>query len=396
VKFADVIGQSEVKRRLVSMHRENRFPHALLLLGSEGSGALELAYAMATYDACTGDKSGGDSCGECPSCKKAQKMAHPDIHSIFPSIRKNDSTTSETFQPEWREVMTAGGYFGLPEWTAAMKGLKATEVDDDDDTAGGGKADNKQAQILKDAAVAIHQSLSLKPYEAKRQFMIIWKPELMNEVTSNSILKILEEPPTDTAFILVSEDTERILPTILSRTQVVGVPPIDEGSLAEALTARLGIGGDEAVRTAHIARGNFVAAKRLVAGAEDRRRGLEIFKGVMRSAWKRDVKGLSDTAEEMKKLSREQAKNVLTYWRGLLRESFVMNLECPQLNYISKEEEEFLSRFAPFIHLGNIEELTRRFDKAAGMIEQNGNIKMVMLDLVLNLTALIRNSKRPE
>ena len=98
----------------------------------------------------------------------------------------------------------------------------------------------------------------------------------------------------------------------------------------------------------------------------------------------------------MKKLSREQAKNVLTYWRGLLRESFVMNLECPQLNYISKEEEEFLSRFAPFIHLGNIEELTRRFDKAAGMIEQNGNIKMVMLDLVLNLTALIRNSKRPE
>ena len=226
--------------------------------------------------------------------------------------------------------------------------------------------------------------------------MIIWKPELMNEVTANSILKILEEPPLDTSFILVSEDTQRILPTILSRTQRVVVPPLTEADIASYISAHYERTTSEAQRIAHIAQGNLAAAIRLVEGGNERSLALDFFKNVMRAAWKRDVKALADTAEDLKKLSREQVKNVLMHCRALLRESFVMNLSTPQLNYISAEEEEFLARFAPFVHINNIELLTSHIDKTISMVEQNGNIKMVVLDLVLSLTAYIRNTQRPE
>ncbi len=396
MQFKDVIGQSAVKDSLLAMSGEGRTPHAMMFLGGEGCGSLPLAIAFAQYVNCTGDKSGGDSCGECPACRKISKLVHPDVHFIFPIAKVGTSDDTDSFLPEWREQVTQNAYFGLPEWTTAMAQRKssapAPEDEPDDKKAAGV---GKQALIAKDAATAIHQKLSMKPYEADRQIMIIWKPELMNETTSNSLLKILEEPPTDTMFLLVSEDSQKILPTILSRAQTFRIPPISEEDMAAALAKRDGLYGDEAKRVAHIAQGNYVAALRQMSSTDATKANLEFFKGMMRGAWKRDVITMNELADQCRSMSREQAKTLLLYCQHLIRESFVMNLCQSELNFLTADEEAFLVKFAPFVHVGNVEKLAAMFDDCIAKVEQNGSIRMIMKGMILNLTALIRNSKRP-
>ena len=393
--FRDIKGQPAVKASLISMASEGRTPHAMLFLGAEGSGSLPLALAFAQYVECTGDKSGGDACGECPSCRKIAKLVHPDVHFVFPISKAGASDDTDAFLPQWRNMFLSSPYFGLQEWNEAMAERKdaAADVADPDDKKNA--AAGKQALIAKDAASLLHHKLSMKPYEADRQILILWKPELMNETTSNSLLKILEEPPTDTMFILVSEDSQKILPTILSRAQCFRVPPIAEADLAGALRTRDGLTPDDAMRVAHIAQGNYVAAKRQISSSADSSANLEFFKDMMRAGWKRDVIKMNNLAESGRSMSREQAKSLLLYCQHLIRESFIMNLGRPELNFLTAQEESFLVNFAPFVHVGNVERLASLFDDCLAKVEQNGNIRMIVKGMVLTLTALIRNIKRP-
>lgn len=395
VFFRDVIGQSAVKKSLLAMADEGRAPHAMLFLGGEGCGSLPLALAFAQYIDCTGDKANGEPCGECPACRKIAKLVHPDVHFIFPIAKVGSADDTDSFLPQWRELFLQNPYFGLPEWNEAMSARKSSAPADDDADPAAKTTTGKQALIAKDAATIIHQKLSLKPYEAKRQIMIIWKPELMNETTSNSLLKILEEPPTDTMFLLVSEDSQKILPTILSRAQTFRIPPISEGDLAQALQVRLSLDPDTARRMAHIAQGNYVAALRQTRTTDQTKAQLAFFQEVMRAAWKRDVVKMNTIAESARTFNREQAKSLFLYCQHLVRESFIMNLAQSQLNFLTADEEAFLVKFAPFVHLGNVERLAALFDDCIAKVEQNGNIRMIVKVMVLTLTALIRNSKRP-
>ena len=394
MRFADVIGQKAIKDRLLAMTAENRVPHAMLFMGAEGVGALPLALAFAQYVDCTGDKSNGDSCGLCPACKKNAKLVHPDVHFIFPISKNGSSDDTDSFLPQWRETVTRSPYFGQTEWIEAMAAHKPAQPKEDDDPQAATPA-GKQALIAKDAAQAIHAKLSMKPYEADRQIMIIWRPELMNETTSNSLLKILEEPPTDTIFILVSEEPQKILPTILSRTQTFRIPPIDEADLSTALSRSALLVPDEAARIAHIAQGSFVSALRQVSQSQTDARNIDLFKKMMRAAWKTDIIEMNNTAEACRAMSREQLKSFLTYSQRLIRESFILNLDNRQINFLTQPEEEFLINFAPYVHVNNVEKLASLIDDATARIEQNGNIRMTIKSMILNLTVLIRKTNRP-
>lgn len=395
VYFRDVIGQSTVKRSLLAMAGEGRVPHAMLFLGEEGRGALPLALAFAQFIYCTGDKSAGEPCGQCPACRKVERLVHPDVHFVFPIAKNGSADDTDSYLPEWRETVLKSPYFGMAEWNAAMASRRpapsADEPDDDKKSTAG-----KQALIAKDAAETIHQKLSMKPYEAERQILILYKPELMNETTSNSLLKILEEPPADTMFILVSEDAQRILPTILSRTQTFRIPPIAEPDLAEALARRQGLNTDEANRLAHIAQGNYVAAIRLLNASAETKVNLEFFKEMMRAAWQRDVVKMNTLAESCRAMSREQAKSLLIYCQRMIRESFIMNLATPSLNFLTADEEAFLVNFARFVHVANVDRLAALFDDSLAKVEQNGNVRMIMKGAILSLTALVRNISRPQ
>ena len=394
MRFADVIGQKAIKNRLLAMTAENRIPHAMLFLGAEGVGSLPLAIALAQYIDCTGDKSGGDSCGQCPACRKNERLVHPDVHYIFPIAKLGQNDDTDTYLPQWRQTVTRTPYFGQADWTEAMTAHKSASSKSDDDAAPAASP-SKQILIAKDAALAIHTKLSMKPTEADRQIMIVWKPELMNETTSNSLLKILEEPPTDTIFILVSEAPQKILPTILSRTQTFRIPPIEETDLQTAISRSAGIVGSEAQRIAHIAQGSFTAALRQISQSETDARNLATFQEMMRAAWKADVVMMNNIAEACRALSREQAKSFLAYSQRMIRESFILNLDDTRLNFLTQPEEDFLVKFAPFVHVNNVERLAALIDDTTARIEQNGNVRMTLKSMILNLTVLIRKTQRP-
>jgi len=376
MQFKDVIGQETVKHYLRDMYASQRIPHATLLLGGEGSGALALGIAFAQYINCTGDKTSGDSCGTCPSCQKYQKLVHPDLHCIFPVIKKDDSTTSDTYMPEWREMVTQTPYFNLTQWTNSIGG-------------------NKQATILRSDAIAIHHKLSMKPYEAQYQVLLMWKPELMNEVAANRILKILEEPPSNTLFILVSESSAEILPTILSRTQMLKVPPIAENDISAFIQQRYNLPEQDAQRIAHISNGNLINTLQIIGEAQEAKDNLDFFAKIMRCCYSRKVPEMMQISEETgRNLSREQLKNRLTYSLRMLRENFIMNLNQPQLNYMTPDEENFSQKFSRFVHLNNVIPMSELINEAIAHIEQNGNVRIIIMDLLLQMTVHLK-AERP-
>ncbi len=373
MQFSEIIGQEAVKTQMRRMVSEHRVAHAMLLHGAEGHGTLPLAIALAQYLNCTGNKDLGDSCGACPSCRKYANLAHPDLHFVFPIIKNSDgSGDSDMFLPQWREMFTRSPYFSLSQWLDKL----------------GGK---KQGGISKDDAVAIHQKLSINAYEAKFQVLIIWHPEMMNETASNRILKILEEPPADTIFLLVGESTSEVLPTILSRTQILKVPPIDD----EAMNAKLqsdGLAIDVAARTTHIACGDYVKARQVVDEADEMVQNLDFFRRIMRTCYSSNVFEMMEISNQAKDISRDGLKRRLTYALDMLRQNFVLNLGEPEIVFMTKKEEEFASRFAPFVHLDNVFGLSDAITEAIAHIEQNGNERIILMDLMMKMAVLI---KRP-
>ena len=375
MNFSQIPGQKAVIDRLRSSVAENRVSHALLFYGPEGSGKFALALAFARYVSCE-NRTAEDACGVCPSCVKYDKLIHPDLHFVFPVIKKKSGTepVSDTFIPQWRAMVLRSAWFSLSTWTEAME------------------VANEQALIPVAEAAEIIRKLSLKSFESDFKIMIIWLPEKMNAETANKLLKIIEEPPARTLFILVSEEDDKLLPTITSRCQHIRIPAIPSEELTNHLVQTLGIDQDKASGIAAIANGNLVRARELARDDESTTIHLDRFTRLMRTAYTRDIHSLVTWSEETAGLGRERQKSFLSYSLRMIRENFILNFNGREnrLVYLTRAEDEFSDRFHPFINDRNINALNREFNLAYAHVESNGNTKMIFLDLALKTMRLIR------
>ena len=376
--FDDLIGQRAAIDSLRSAIDHGRLPHALLIGGAEGTGGLPLAWAAAQYILCTHrDAATGRPCGTCPDCVQAQKAAHPDLHFVYPVVNKSSGATSsvsDDYAAEWREALTADPYLTLADWVAR---------------SGGGDS-NKQAQIFVTEAAAIIRTLSTKPLQSDYRIMILWMPELMKEDAANKLLKIIEEPYERTHFLLVSAQPERIIGTIQSRVQRLNLPPLDEATIASALTGRFQCTERKAADMARIAHGSYVAARQLLHDDEERQLHFDRFCRMMRSSYGRRLFEMKAWSDEMAALTRERQCSFLQYAQGLIRENFIMNFGHAELNYMTEAEAQFSARFSPFVRQDNIAGIMEQLARAEQDVRQNVNSKMVFFDLSLRLIMLLK------
>ena len=370
--FKDVIGQEALKEKLRREVDEGHIPHAQLFCGPSGVGKLALALAYARYLCCT-NRSDGEACGHCQSCKQWDQLMHPDVHFMFPivSSEKKKKTICADYLTEWRELLINSPYFSYSQWLEAID------------------AENSQALIYGKESDEITKTLSLKPVQGDFKITIIWLPEKMNETSSNKMLKLLEEPPERTIFLLCSEEPERMLPTILSRAQRINLPRLTEIEIAEALQNKYGIEPRDSENLAHLANGSFVKALDQIHLNEDNDRYLELFISLMRLAYARRIREMKAWSEEVASLGREKQKELLTYCQRMIRESFMANFHQKQMSYMNLEEQNFTSRFAPFVNEGNAMGITQELSEAQIHIEQNVNAKMVFFDLALKMIVLL-------
>ncbi len=384
MQFSQIIGQQDIKNRFIRSVTEQRIPHAQLILGPQGVGKLGLAIAYAQYICCE-NKSATDSCGVCPSCVKYSKLAHPDLHFVFPVIKPASKTTvvCDDFISDFRAMILKNPYFGLNEWYA--------EISDD----------AKQGLIYSNESEEILRKLSLKTYESEYKIMIIWLPEKMHNTCANKLLKILEEPPEKTVFLMVSNEPDQIITTILSRTQHIHVPRLTEKDIAQTLVKddELEISELDAMNIARISNGSYLNALAVLNEGDENKINFERFVTIMRLAWmvgnKKDhasLKTLRKWADDMSPASvgRERQKNFLVYAQRMTRENFIRNIQQPELNYQTAFESEFSNRFSPFINERNVEDIMNEFALAEKHIEQNVNAKMVFFDLVLKIIMLLK------
>ena len=371
--FHNVIGQDDLKARLTDTARRGIIPQARLFCGRTGSGTFPLALAYARYLNCT-DRTDTDACGKCHSCRQYDALAHPDLHFVFPIVadKKRKRTVCDDYLGEWREMLTEHTYFDLDEWLDRME------------TAG------KQALIYAEESDQMIRKTSLRIYEAQYRVLIVWMPERMHAACANKLLKLIEEPPARTVILMVSDAPDLILGTILSRTQRLDVRPIEADTLARALEQRNGLPPDAARRTAHLAHGDLLAAERSMGDDERQRLFLDFFIRIMRNAWKRDVRAMKQTADELAALPREQQRAFLAYCQHLVRENFVRRFRSDDLNYLRPDEAAFSARFSPYVNERNVFDFAAELADAERHIAQNGNAKMIFFDLTLRITVLLK------
>ncbi len=373
MRFKDVIGQDEIKSRLVQAYKDNRVSHSYLFYGAPGVGKMALAIAFAQYLSCE-NKEDGDSCGHCPSCLKYEKLVHPDLHFVFPYITSSNSqnkAVSDTYIDLWRPMVNNSPYFSYRDWTNNLQ------------------SENKQCQIYAAESAEIIKKVSLKTYESDYKVMIIWLPEKMNTECANKILKVLEEPPHNTVFLLVSNCREDILPTIQSRTQPVKVLGIADEPLKHALVEKFGISESEAADVVKISNGSFLEARQQIEQDEENAFNFDNFKSLMRICYKYDVVSAFDFAKSISKLSRERQKSFINYCLIMVRENFVRNVNS-DVAYLTKEEEEFSVNFSRCINERNIDSYITILNDTYYQIERNGNSEIIFTDTAFNIMKIIR------
>jgi DNA polymerase-3 subunit delta' len=373
MRFSEVAGHADLKQRLIQSVAEQRVPHAQLFHGPQGSGALALALAYATYLSCQ-DRQEDDSCGTCPSCRKYDRLIHPDLHFAFPvfTTKSNNKPVSDDFIAEWRKALLENPYLTSNQWYGQI-GME-----------------NKQGSIMTRESEEITKKLLLKSYESDFKVMIIWMPEKMNKTASNKLLKLIEEPPPMTIFLLVPEDTGPMLPTILSRTQLIVVPRIGEEDLLEALRKKHKA-TDEILRNAvKIAGGNYVKAEENLLKNEDSAYQLELFIRIMRLAWAREFQQIFEWVEELAGLGRERQKTFLAYAIRMIRENYLLNKGQNELVRMTADESDFSKKFFPYINDGNVPAMVQELNEASIHIEANAYARIVFLDFALKLVKLIK------
>lgn len=375
--FKDVIGQDELKVHLTETARRGLVPHARLFCGEEGTGGFQLALAYARYLNCT-ERSDTDSCGRCPSCLKYNELAHPDLHFVFPMV-SNKAAKKEVcddYMPEWRAFLKnrieQHAYFNIDTWLAQMG------------------AENKQAIIYSIESDRIIHKMNLRIYEAAYRILFVWMPDRMHEACANKLLKIIEEPPANTAILMITESPDKVLGTIVSRSQPVQIRPVQPEVLTTALEAIWGVPEEEARQIAHLSGGNYFKATEFLTVDNDNAYFLEQFKTIMRNGWSRNVAAMKSFAEEMASLGREKQKNFLAFCQRQIRENFINCLCEPSLNYMSREEADFSKNFSPYVNERNVIDLMDELSLAERHISQNVNSKMVFFDLSMRIIVLIK------
>ncbi|NCC10780.1 MAG: DNA polymerase III subunit delta' [Bacteroidia bacterium] len=368
--FKDIIGQQEAKERLLQEVKENRIPHAKLICGSEGIGKMALALAYARYICCT-NRGETDACGCCPSCVKFNKLIHPDVHFVFPTI--SNKKTCDDYMPEWRTFVLRNPYFNLSHWL--------TEI----------KADNKQAVIYTNESDELIKKLNFKALEGGYKVAIIWLPERFQIACANKLLKLLEEPPAKTLFLLVSEAPEMLLPTIQSRVQRLNVRPIANEKIAQVLREKYQIEEQGSFTIAHLANGNFIKAIETIHLNEENALFFELFINLMRLSYQRKIKEMKQWSEKVADLGRERQKKFLEYCQRMTRENFIYNFHQSEMTYLTPDEQQFATRFAPFVNERNIMGIMDELSEAQQHIEQNVNAKMVFFDFSLKMIVLLKN-----
>jgi DNA polymerase-3 subunit delta' len=372
MRFADVIAQEDLKRRLRSSFKEGRLAHALLFLGPEGSGALPLALAFAQYVSCT-NRQEEDSCGQCPSCRKMSGLQHADLHFSFPyfNITGKDQTLSDDYLDSWREAIKENPYFDVDDWRNRLT------------------TDNKQLLIPVSEAGAIIRKLSLRSYEGDYKFMIIWGADMIKTDTANKLLKIIEEPPDHTLFFLVAGSTEQMLATILSRTQVIQVPRLRDEQIRLALLER-NVDPVKADQIAHYTQGNWFRSVQLSESTDPNAMFFEQFQRWMRMCYSRDAIAIIRWADEMHALTREEQKHFLTYALDQIRQNLVLNYAGEDLARMSATEREFSVKFSPFINDTNAFGLMEILNDAHHDITRNAYSKLVLADLSFKMHNLLQ------
>lgn len=364
MKLSDVIGQDEVKSRLMQMLSEGHLPHAILLAGPNGVGKLALAVAFASY-----------LLGEDNAMVK--KLEHPDLHFTFPTIKLPEMSSgykpvSDDFAREWHELIIKSPYFSMDQWL---------------DTIG---AANQQAIITAGESDNLVRKLSLKSSQGGYKVSVIWLPERMNQECANKLLKLIEEPPQQTVFIMACEEPALLLDTIRSRVQRIDVKALPQDVITKALVEKRGIDQDMAIRIARIASGSWLKAlQELQAGGENEQ-FLELFISLMRMAYRSDARGMKTWSDDMAAMGREKQKRFLQFFLHIIRESFVYNFNLPdKLNFMTLQEEQFAKNFARFINEANILAIYDLINLAIRDISQNANPKIVFFDTALKMAVQI-------
>ena len=376
MRFADIIGQETLKRKLADNIDQGRISHAQLFTGEAGVGTLPLAIAYAQYLNCT-NRHDGDSCGECPNCRQIAELAHPDLHFVFPvnkqGKKSGEVVLSQHFMPLWREIMdNTGGYFTREQWEERLNLGKTL-----------------QGIISAKEADEIIRRLSFKSFESEYKIVIIWQAEAMNDEAANKILKILEEPWEKTLFLLITERADRLLRTITSRTQEVSVPKIDTASLQSIAS---GVADDvQRQNMARLASGNLIEMRRLAGGEEDaaRKESFDLFCRLMRLSYNDKHLELIEWADDVASLSREQQRSLLHHSARLLRESYMLHAGLGRISYLWGEEAAFCNKFAPYIGNQNVEFILGEIESALRQINQNGNARIVFTHFALAVSKTI-------
>lgn len=367
MQFKEIVGQQDAKQRLLHSYKEGRLAHAIMLLGPEGSGNLAMALAFAQYITCT-NKLEDDSCGQCVSCKRHQTLQHPDVHFSFPffpapkSERGSEDTNSGHYAAAWRDALLDSPYLSLDHWRDCIT------------------KENKVLQLPVAEADYIMKRLSLKSFEGGYRFLILWLPEYLGQGTANKLLKTIEEPPANTLFFFVSNNSERILTTILSRVQTLLIPKLHDEDILHYLSER-GVEGSIAHSITHYVDGNFWRA-RLLAFSEDPNLFFSTqFIQWMRMCFKKDMASIVRWADEMHKLTREEQKDFLMYALDQVRQNLVLNYAGVDLARMNAQEAEFSVKFSPFINERNSEDLMHLIEDAHRDIGGNVSSKLVLTDL---------------
>lgn len=369
--FNEVIGQEGVKTKLINEVRTGKISHAQLFLGKAGFNTLPLALAFVTYVFCE-NKGESDSCGVCPSCQKMKTYQHPDLHFSYPVVLALHKTSTMALA-EWRQMLVETPLFNLNDWIRFVDPKERKPV----------IGTEESAEIIK--------KLSLKSYEGGYKIMIIWMPEEMNQTCANKLLKILEEPPAKTLFLLVSESQERMLPTILSRTQLIKIPPYDIDISRRVL---MHLGADDLTATSIASRcdGNLRDAIQQFQGGEENERLHELFVRLMRVCYSKDVNAMLDWTDDIAKLSAEGQKLFINYALHMIRQSVLRNYTNDVLLRVSDKEKAFLVKFSQFITNNNLIDFSEIFTKAHYYIERNAHSKLLFTQLCFQVMRFIHKA----
>jgi DNA polymerase-3 subunit delta' len=377
--FKDIIGNEVAKSRLLQTVRESRVSHAQLFLGPEGSGKVQLAIAYAQYINCT-NRTETDSCGVCPSCAKYNKLIHPDLHFVFPSAATGDTKAlSKNYIHKWREYLLENKFHAsFNDWINFLG------------------VERKQAIINKDDCNEIIRTLSYKQYEAEYKVMIIWMTEKLFHASAPKLLKILEEPPEKTLFILIAEDQDQILSTILSRAQLFKISKLTDAELTKALQQNYQVDPHILRRAVNMSDGNYIAAERCLNQIEDERQYFGLFTNWMRACYLNNIVKVNEHMSDFSKLSRENQKSFLIYGINILRECFLMHYGSSNIQRLDEEEQIFVKKFSVFVTPNNIGAFSKAFNDAVSHVERNANANILFVDVSLKVHQFIKLATTPQ